>query len=192
MFFQSIPDKQQAQVILDQQAKRSYSYDDVGMTAGSPPARYVVDHNRIQIGSGAGAFDAACDAMRQWQMFGMGWIDLLWPNAPLVEGTVVGVVAQLPGLSVFNVCRIVYVIDEISDEMTRFGFAYGTLPGHVERGEERFLIEWRYSDDTVWYDILAFSRPNHWLVRLGYPVTRLYQKRFARASLQCMVEVCQA
>lgn len=191
MFFRSMPDKQQAQVILDQQAKCSYSYDTVGMTASSPPTGYMVDHNRSQIGCGAGAFATACDAIRRWQMFEIGWINLLWPNAPLVTGTVVGVVAQLPGVFVFNVCRIVYVIDEISDEMTRFGFAYGTLPNHVECGEERFLLEWRHSDDTVWYDILAFSQPNHWLVRLGYPVTRFYQKRFARASLQRMVQVCQ-
>ncbi len=54
--------------------------------------------------------------------------------------------------------------------MSRFGFAYGTLPGHVESGEERFLVEWDRGDDAVWYDILAFSRPNHVLTRLGYPV----------------------
>ena len=39
---------------------------------------------------------------------------------------------------------------------SRFGFAYGTLPGHGGSGEERFLIE-RDRDDGVWYDILAFS-----------------------------------
>jgi uncharacterized protein (UPF0548 family) len=63
-----------------------------------------------------------------------------------------------------------------------FGFAYGTLPGHVERGEERFLVEWDQGDDAVWYDILAFSRPNHLLTRLGYPVVRRLQKRFGRDS----------
>ena len=80
-----------------------------------------------------------------------------------------------------SACRIVYVLVE----PRRFGFAYGTLPAHVERGEERFLVEW-CADDSVWYDILAFSRPNHWLVRLGYPITRLLQKRFARDSMRVM------
>jgi uncharacterized protein (UPF0548 family) len=63
----------------------------------------------------------------------------------------------------------------------KFGFAYGTLPAHAERGEERFLIE---TDDAgrVWYDILAFSRPRHILARLGYPYVRRVQKRFARDS----------
>jgi uncharacterized protein (UPF0548 family) len=36
-------------------------------------------------------------------------------------------------------CRIVYVIDEPD----RRGFAYGTLPGHPERGEEAFIISRR-------------------------------------------------
>ena len=69
----------------------------------------------------------------------------------------------------------------------RFGFAYGTLRDHAERGEERFMIEWQGSDDSVWYDILAFSQPNL-LAKLGYPLTRRLQKRFARDSLAAMVK----
>jgi uncharacterized protein (UPF0548 family) len=81
-----------------------------------------------------------------------------------------------------NACRIVHVVDE----PRRFGFAYGTLPDHVESGEERFIVEWNQDDDTVWYDILAFSRPNHFLTRLGYPLVRRLQKRFARDSAGTM------
>ena len=92
------------------------------------------------------------------------------------------------GGHILNACRIVYTVDEEAATGARFGFAYGTLPGHVERGEERFLVEWHRHDDTVWYDILAFSQPKHWLVRLGYPVTRFFQKRFAQASKAAMWE----
>jgi uncharacterized protein (UPF0548 family) len=80
----------------------------------------------------------------------------------------------------------VYVVDE-SGPISKFGFAYGTLPGHVESGEERFLIEWDRADDSVWYDILAFSRPNHILIRLGYPIVRRTQKRFGRDSAASML-----
>ena len=90
----------------------------------------------------------------------------------------------------FNACRIVYLIDD-TGPVTRFGFAYGTLPGHAERGEERFLIEWDQSDGSVWYDILAFSRPRHVLARLGYPLTRRLQKQFARDSATAMVDASQ-
>lgn len=69
----------------------------------------------------------------------------------------------------------------------RFGFAYGTLPGHVESGEERFVVEWREDDDSVWYDILAFSRPRHLAARAGYPLARGLQARFRRDSAAAMV-----
>jgi uncharacterized protein (UPF0548 family) len=48
------------------------------------------------------------------------------------------------------------------------------------------MIEWDQSDDSVWYDILAFSRPQHVLARLGYPVVRRLQKKFARDSAAVM------
>jgi len=64
----------------------------------------------------------------------------------------------------------------------KFGFAYGTLPGHVESGEDRIVIEWDQGDNIVHYDILAFSRPSHILTRLGYPAVRRMQKRFGRDS----------
>lgn len=70
--------------------------------------------------------------------------------------------------------------------MIRFGFVYGTLPGHVECGEERFQVEWNRNDDSVWYDIFAFSRPNHFLARIGYPIVRRIQKKFASDSAAAM------
>ena len=72
-------------------------------------------------------------------------------------------------------------MDERDGPVTKFGFAYGTLPEHAESGEERFLIEWdRAGDGGVWYDILAFSRPRQFLARLGHPWVRRLQKRFGR------------
>lgn len=67
----------------------------------------------------------------------------------------------------------------------RIGFAYGTLPGHVECGEERFTITWQ-EDDSVWYEIQAFSRPRYWMTRLTKPLARHWQKRFARESKSAM------
>jgi uncharacterized protein (UPF0548 family) len=76
--------------------------------------------------------------------------------------------------------------------IARFGFAYGTLPGHVEKGEERFLLEWDRSSDRVYYDILAFSKPNHIMTRLGYPLVRRTQKRFGRESSASMFRAIHA
>jgi uncharacterized protein (UPF0548 family) len=97
----------------------------------------------------------------------------------------VAVIARLFGLWWLNACRIVYVVDE-EGAVQRFGFAYGTLPQHAESGEERFTVEWHEADDAVWYDILAFSRPQQLLARLGYPIARRLQKRFARDSAAAM------
>ncbi len=71
---------------------------------------------------------------------------------------VVAVLGRAVGLWWLNCCRIVYVVNEVG-LVAKFGFAYGTLPGHVESGEERFQVEWNRNDNTVWYDLLAFSRP---------------------------------
>jgi uncharacterized protein (UPF0548 family) len=73
----------------------------------------------------------------------------------------------------------------------RFGFAYGTLPDHPERGEERFLVEWSQADDSVWYDLLAISRPGHWLARVGYLYARYEQAKFRRLSGEAMQRACR-
>ena len=120
------------------------------------------------------------------------------PETPIQAGNTVAMRARHFGFWSLNACRIVYVIadgvDHLSEqdsgptEVHRFGFAYGTLPDHAERGEERFTIEWRPEDDSVWYDILAFSRPHQIAARIGYPITRRLQKRFVRESLRAMVK----
>ena len=73
----------------------------------------------------------------------------------------------------------------------RYGFAYGTLPDHPERGEERFLVEWNQADDSVWYDLLAVSQPRHWLARLGYIYARYEQAKFRRLSGEAMQRACR-
>jgi uncharacterized protein (UPF0548 family) len=65
------------------------------------------------------------------------------------------------------------------------------LANHVERGEERFTIEWHAADDAVWYDILAFSQPGKLLVTTGLPLARMLQKRFATDSKRRMLDFCQ-
>jgi uncharacterized protein (UPF0548 family) len=58
---------------------------------------------------------------------------------------------------------------------------------HVERGEERFAVEHRRDDGSVWYDLLAYSVPHHPLAKLGYPISRAAQRRFAKDSKLAML-----
>ena len=189
MLFLSKPDRNTITKFLAEQSEQPFSYQEVGSSRVAPPKGYVVDHRRIRLGEGPLAFEAACAALRRWQMFPLGWIQLYWPDTPIEEGSVVAVLARSWGLWWLNACRIVYTIDEHSP-IRKFGFAYGSLPEHAESGEERFTIEW-HNDNSVWYDLLAFSRPNHWLVRLGYPITRRVQKRFGIESLAAMANATE-
>jgi uncharacterized protein (UPF0548 family) len=163
-----------------------FSYAAVGASAETPPDGYDVDCTRIKLGEGESVFNLAKAALQRWEQFRLGWVEA-WPSGtPLQPGAVVAVLGRAVGLWWLNSCRIVYVIDE-PGPVSKFGFAYGTLPGHVESGEERFLIEWDCGDDSVYYDIRAFSRPNHFLTRLAYAVVRRAQKRFGRDSAAAML-----
>lgn len=186
MFSLRKPSAESMRRFLSEQAVLDFSYSAVGATAATPPAGYVLDRTRIKLGEGEAVFHAAKSAMRRWEQFRLGWVEAWSPDTPIETGEVVAVLGQAIGLWWLNACRIVYVVDE-SGPISNFGFAYGTLPGHVESGEERFLIEWNRANDSVWYDILAFSRPNHILTRLGYPVVRRAQKRFGRDSAKSML-----
>jgi uncharacterized protein (UPF0548 family) len=170
---------------LAAQARCELTYPAVGATAHTPPAGYVVDHTRAQLGRGGGVFHGARQALARWEQFRVGWIDVHTdqpPDSRPATGQTVAFIARFAGLWWWNACRVVYVIDEDLGDTSRFGFASGTLPTHAGAGEERFLIEWNRHDDRVWYDILAFSRPRGWLSRLGYPLLRRNQKRFGRDS----------
>jgi uncharacterized protein (UPF0548 family) len=126
--------------------------------------------------------------LQHWRQFDLGWVTIAAPRVKLEKDATVAVKAWACGMWSLNACRVVYVINE-DGPTARFGFAYGTLPDHIEQGEERFLIEWNRGDDSVWYDILAFSKPRHPLVKLGFPVARMMQKRFARDSLSRMSSI---
>jgi uncharacterized protein (UPF0548 family) len=164
---------------IPKQSGTSFAFPHVGATASSPPRRYNVDHARIQLGRGSGVWDWAVEAVRAWQMFNIPWLWLCWPSAPIRAGTDVAVLAHQFGFWSLNACRFVYVVEDEGPNRRRYGFAYGTLDEHADRGEERFTVEWNREDDAVWYDILAFSRPKKLLAIIGYPLARSLQRRFA-------------
>ncbi len=185
MLFLRRPTEETIREFLAAQAKHALTYSAVGATMTTPPAGYVVDHTRIKLGEGEQVFAAAKAALERWQQFRLGWLEALPAETPIKEGQVVAILARSLGLWWLNACRIVAVVNE-DGPVNRFGFAYGTLPDHAGSGEERFLVEWDRQEGSVWYDILAFSRPRHVLARLGYPWVRRVQKRFGRESAAAM------
>lgn len=170
---------------LQRQTGSSFSYPQVhASNQPNPVPGFNNDHNRVLLGTGPAVYEAACEAIRQWRMFPGGWAWIEPSGAPIEVGQTLAMVARAFGIHWVNACRIVYTLDGTGLER-RFGFAYGTLPEHIETGEERFSVEW-LPDDTVWYDLKAFSQPRHPLVRLFKPVARHLQRRFVLASQRAM------
>jgi uncharacterized protein (UPF0548 family) len=163
--------------ILERQKASTLSYEGVGRTQTLLPAGSEVHRGQFLLGEGSLVFYKAKEAVREWRMFEIPWVRLCRENVPLKTGSTVAILAGGFGVWMVNACRVVYVIDE----PRRYGFAYGTLPEHVEAGEERFLVEWR-DDNSVWYEVLAFSHEKHILARLAYPVARWLQKKFRNDS----------
>jgi uncharacterized protein (UPF0548 family) len=180
MLCASKPGRPSIDAFIAAQQDQKLSYPEIGHSREGAPRGYTVDQSRIQLSVGAGTYQKAKSGIRQWKMFDIPWINLCWPETAIEPGATVAVAASHFGFWSLNPCRIVYVVEE-QGTSPRFGFAYGTLPDHSEVGEERFTVELNPDDQTVWYDIYAFSRPKK-LVRLGYPFARLLQKRFARES----------
>jgi uncharacterized protein (UPF0548 family) len=189
MLCASRPLRNSIDAFISAQQNQNFSYEEVGSSRREAPNGYTADHNRIQLGQGGDSFERAKRAIQQWKMFEMAWLNLCWPDTPIVPGVNVAVVVSHLGFWSMNACRIVYVVEE-HGSAKKYGFAYGTLPEHGEIGEERFTVEFHPEDQTVWYDLYAFSRPTA-LARLAYPFTRRLQKRFAKDSKSAMLKAVQ-
>jgi uncharacterized protein (UPF0548 family) len=181
------PTDEALETLAQQQAQLLPTYPEVGSTRGEFPLGYEHDRNEIKLGSGEAVFAKAVAGLRAWKMFPAGWTEIFPPQAPQSEGGVVILLFRLWGIHWTSAARIIYEVEEtnVAGAKRRVGFAYGTLPGHVECGEERFTITWR-EDDSVWYQIQAFSRPYYWMTRLAKPLARRLQRRFVRDSKAAM------
>ena len=185
LLFWSKPEHDEIARFLDSQAGRDFSYTEVGQSRGPMPFGFTIDQNRVQLGKGADVFARAKAAICAWKMFEYPRVALCWPDTPIEPGRCVAVLVSHWGFWSLNAARIVYVIEE-PGEVSRFGFAYGTLSDHAEIGEERFSVEWNHSDDSVWYDLRAFSRPGA-LAKCVYPLARRLQLEFGAESKKAMV-----
>ncbi len=157
------------------------TYDHVGSTSGVLPDGYGHLSRRMIIGLGMARFADASSALFGWQMHLRSGLRVA-TSSPSVEHDAVVMLGF--GVLPFRLNapgRVVYIIDEPN----RQGFAYGTLPGHPESGEEAFVIE-RADDDTVTFDIKAFSRPASDLAKLAGPLGRLAQRRMTARYLRSL------
>jgi uncharacterized protein (UPF0548 family) len=156
------------------------TYVEVGGTRECLPAGYRHVRRQATLGTGRARFEAAAHVLLRWDMHRRAGIRVQPSRGSIAEGVVA---VQRPGVGIVALkapVRVVYVVDE----PRRKGFAYGTLQGHPESGEEAFVVELR-DDDTVVFTITAFSRPCWWVVRRTQLVGRAVQdwvtRRYVRA-----------
>ena len=148
------------------------TYPEVGRTRETEllPRDAHALRRRTRVGA-AEVFDAAANFVLRYEMQRAAGFTVSATSSRATEGAEVTMRARFGPLRIVAPTRVVYVIDEPD----RQGFAYGTLPGHPESGEELFLVE-RLGNET-WVEIRAFSRPGRWYTRLGGPVVRRVQHR---------------
>lgn len=178
------PTEQELRGFLTSQEGLPFTYTEVGCSNGVFPPGYTHDRNKGVLGYGDAVYRRAQVAIQEWQMFSIGWVHIYPPSAPPLTNATVVVYARVLGCWILNSCRVVYEIHS-SGNTQQTGFAYGTLPGHLECGEEQFVVSMQ-QDESVWYEINAFSRPRDPLARLGKPIGRILQRRFARHSIHAM------
>jgi uncharacterized protein (UPF0548 family) len=153
------------------------TYAEVGATVGPLPPGYHHVHESAVIGHGRTRFDEAAASVMRWGMLRGAGARVEATSATAVVGSEV-IVALGP---IRVPCRVVYVLAEPNHR----GFAYGTLPGHAETGEELFAVRYDPADGAVYAEVTAFSRHGTWWSRLAGPMTSLVQrvvsKRYVKA-----------
>lgn len=156
-----------------------YTYGPVGHTATGPVEGF--DWFERSATLERRDFDAAAKGLLSWQVQVRAGLRVVASHVPLEAGSVVLMRLGRGPLSPRMPCRVVYVIEEPDLR----GFAYGTLPGHPESGEERFALR-RHGDGSLVLTISAFSRPASRLARLGGPLTRRAQELMTSRYLRAL------
>lgn len=158
--------------LLEDARDQEITYPERGRTGSSDlPSGYRHDRLTSHLGRGRLAWSRAQDALRQWRAHHHAGIVITPASVALEEGNTVLASRNLGPILLVAPCRIIYT----TVAPTRFGFAYGTLPGHPEQGEEAFHVRLD-GDGNVTAEIVAFSRPADLPTRLAAPVARQIQK----------------
>ncbi len=172
-------------------ARPAPTYAPIGATRDSavvanPPDGYRAFERTVRIGDGAEVWALAGRATLRFGIQRGAGVRVTRPEVVNAEAPVTAGegfrLRVVPWPKRFP-ARVVWVID-----LPRtVGFAYGTLPGHAESGEEAFIVEHR-DDDSVWLTIRAFSRPATAWWRIVAPPLRGVQaamtRRYERALIR--------
>jgi uncharacterized protein (UPF0548 family) len=166
--------------LLEQARSDELTYAPTGGTLDGPtPPGLTRRHWSVPL-PGTDPFPRAVEALREWRVHRGAGLALA-TDGFLAVGTNVAFSAPLPLGFVDGTCRIVAVVDEPD----RFGFAYGTLSVHPERGEESFVVD-RDTHDDVRFEVHGISRPSPPFARALSPIADRLQDRAVHRYLSAM------
>lgn len=150
-----------------------------GTRTGEVPDGYTELSRSRLVGTGQARFDQVARALLAWDMHRRAGLGVRASPDVVVPGAVAVLRLGVGPLAISAPVRVVYLVDE----PRRQGFAYGTLPGHPESGEEAFVLE-LHEDESIVFAITAFSRPATWPARAAGPVGRHIQSRVTERYLR--------
>ncbi|WP_206503695.1 DUF1990 family protein [Streptomyces chrestomyceticus] len=157
-------------------APSPFNYAEEGATRRRPlPGGYRHLHEATYLGHGRAVLEAAGHAVTSFRMHRAAGVRVRASAPEAAPGVRVECALGLGPARLWAPCRVVW--SEYESE--RIGFAYGTLAGHPQRGEESFVVEMR-EDGAVWFTMTAFSVPGRWYTRLAGPLVPVFQRLYAR------------
>lgn len=157
----------------------SYTYGPVGHTAIGPVPGFHWFETSAMLQRRD--FESAAADLMAWQVQARSGLRVWTSDLRLRPETVVLMRLGVGPASLRIPCRVVYVVDEPDLR----GFAYGTLSGHPEAGEERFVIR-RHDDGGIEVTVSAFSRPASRLAKVGGPIARRAQEAMTQRYLRAL------
>ena len=189
------PTAKKIETFLQSQLNKQYTYPEVGFSRDGPLAadhplgrKYRLVHRRYHLGVGKKCYESAKNGFINWRMFALGWVRIHPNDTPMTPGSLVGIVSQVMGVWSINVCKIIYIVDD-DGPIVRFGFGYGTLPGHAIQGEERMTVEFDRKSGDVFFEIFSFSKESQLIAKISSFHLRSLQDRFAQESGNSMRKV---
>lgn len=200
MFFRSTPTEDEVRRILLDVSEGPFNYDCVGVTEErlhAAPSGYKLSSYGTTLGVGDAVFERARACLSEFGNYPATFTRVVSLSKSIEAGTVFGTLATHFGFASLHPCRVIRVVRGESPK--RFGFALGTLPGHIGAGEEFFLVTLEDRVDgrdsreggVVRYEVQAVSRPDGLLGWLGTPFFRMFQKRFEGETQVAMQEGCE-
>lgn len=173
---------------------------------------YVFNSVRVKLGAGQATFLKGREELKNWRHFQLGWASVD-SKTPVKAGERFCVHVNELFAWVLTPLEIIYVKDTHNlesltmfqkgsftaqeslsnrgDLKGNFAFGSGTLEGHLLAGEEMFAIRWE-EDNSVWYELLSFSKPAKLLSKATYPYVQWRQKLFANQSSNAMLRAISA